>query len=344
MSERTLPPSPRRLREARRRGDVPVSRALVGLAATGAGLLALSVDGVDAFREHAAATRLLLAAALRAGDDPVAAGSVRAALAATGRLVAFPAIAAAAGALLAGVAQTGGLVAVEAVQPRLDRLDPGQGLQRLLSPRAAGQALRHALLAGGALTTAAFLLAHRLPLLARLPGLPAGRALEQALRIASSTLPAWLSLLAVAALVDLLLQHRAHARRLRMSRSERDRDLREDEGDPRLRAERRRLHASAGSPPRARCLVVNPTHVAVALAHQPGSDEPPVVLGKGTGRRAAALRRQARRLGVPVVHEPALARALHRLVDVGDAIPEELFEATAAVLAHVQALDDRGRS
>ncbi|MEI7706101.1 MAG: EscU/YscU/HrcU family type III secretion system export apparatus switch protein, partial [Deltaproteobacteria bacterium] len=70
----------------------------------------------------------------------------------------------------------------------------------------------------------------------------------------------------------------------------------------------------------------------------------PVVLGKGTGARAAALRREARRLGVPVVHDRELARALFRLAEVGEAIPEELYEATAAVLAWVHGLDAGGRA
>jgi type III secretion protein U len=121
-----------------------------------------------------------------------------------------------------------------------------------------------------------------------------------------------------------------------MTRAEVERDLREDEGDPRQRGERRRLHASlAGGPSRAACLVVNPTHVAVALAHRPGDDDPPVVVAKGSGRLATALRREARRLGIPVVPERELARALFRLTDPGEAIPEELYEAAAAVLAHV---------
>ncbi len=124
-----------------------------------------------------------------------------------------------------------------------------------------------------------------------------------------------------------------------MTRSELERDQREDEGDPRLRSERRRIHASlARSGARAACVVVNPTHLAVALSHRAGADDPPFVLAKASGARAASLRREARRLGVPVIHDRPLARALFRLADVGEAIPEELYEATAAVLAYVHAL------
>ena len=89
---------------------------------------------------------------------------------------------------------------------------------------------------------------------------------------------------------------------------------------------------------RATCLVVNPTHVAVALQHAPASDDAPVVLAKALGDAAAVLRREARRLGVPVVRDVALARALFRLAEVGEEIPEELYQAAAAVLVHVHQL------
>jgi type III secretion protein U len=126
-----------------------------------------------------------------------------------------------------------------------------------------------------------------------------------------------------------------------MTREEVLRDQRMEEGDPRLRAERRRTHqalAAAGPLSRACVLVVNPTHLAVALAHRRGSDEPPRVLAKGAGRAARRLRVEARRAGVPLVREPALARSLFRLAEVGDSIPEELFEAAAAVLVRVHGL------
>jgi flagellar biosynthesis protein FlhB len=79
--------------------------------------------------------------------------------------------------------------------------------------------------------------------------------------------------------------------------------------------------------------VVNPTHVAVALVHRRDQGDAPRVVAKGTGVAARRLRSEARRAGVPVVHDVPLARALHRLAEVGDEIPEELYDAAAAVLA-----------
>ncbi len=316
----------------------------MGLGSTTLGFAALVVTGPSLAREEAAALRKALTSAV-AGADPVPFDLALAALGRVALLAAAPAAAACAGAILAGLPQTGGLFAPEAVRPRWDRVDPGAGIRRLFSVAGPAQAIHATVLGIAALALGIQLLADRAPLLSQVPRMRAGAAWTEAAGAVGSAIPALLALLAAAGLADLLLQRRRHLHGLRMTRAELERDHREDDGDPRQRAERRRLHASlAGAPGRATCLVVNPTRLAVALAHRRGGDDPPVVLGKASGIRAAALRREARRIGIPVVHDRALARALFRLADVGEAIPEELYEATAAVLAYVHGLDAGGRT
>ncbi len=144
--------------------------------------------------------------------------------------------------------------------------------------------------------------------------------------------------------LDFALARRRHRRALRMTRDEVRREQKEDEGDPLHRAERRRRHRAlleAGPVGRATVVVVNPTHVAVALRHDRAREEAPRVVAKGTGLAAARIRSAARRSAVPIVRDVALARALHRLADVGDEIPEELYEAAAAVLAHLYGAEER---
>jgi type III secretion protein U len=82
-------------------------------------------------------------------------------------------------------------------------------------------------------------------------------------------------------------------------------------------------------------VVMNPTHLAVALRHERGGPEAPRVVAKGAGGAAARIRSAARRAGVPIVRDVPLARALHRLVEVGEEIPEELYRAAAVVLVHL---------
>jgi flagellar biosynthesis protein FlhB len=332
--QRTEHPTPKRLAEARRRGEVAVSRELTGALSLLIGLGALAAFGPWWYGALAGEVRGGLLAALAPERSPGAAllGAALAVL----RLSALPALAALAAALVAGGLQTGGLLTLGPLAPRLERLDPLRGLARLLSPSRLATLglglLKAVLLAAAALhgwrSTAAAL--------GTLPSAEAtGPALAALLWPLAWTLAGVLLLLGAA---DLLLARWRHLRRLRMSRDQVRREAREEEGDPRHRAERRRVHrALAEAPPvaRATCLVVNPTHVAVALHHQRGSGEAPRVLAKGTGAAAARLRSMARRAGVPVVRDPPLARALHRLAEVGDEIPEELYDAAAAVLAHL---------
>jgi flagellar biosynthesis protein FlhB len=316
---------------------VAVSRALTGLGATSAGAAALAALAPDLAREEARALRRALAAAVAEGGVAPA----EAALAAGARvaaIVAGPGVAALAGAVLLGLAQTGGLLAPEALRPRGERLSPGAGIRRIVNPAAAGRALLSTLAGAAALAVGLALLhAHAAPL-GRIPALRPGPAWTAALAVPAGVAAPLLGLLAGLGLLDLLHARTAVRRRLRMTRTEVERDQREDSGDPRLRAERRRLHATvSGAPGRPACLVVNPTRIAVALSRGPEGGEDAFVQAKAAGARAAALRREARRLGIPVLADRSLARSLFLLADVGEPIPEELREAAAAVLAWAEA-------
>jgi len=339
VSARTEQPTPRRLREARRRGEAAVSRELCSSAALLGGLTALAVTGPALAAELASLLRVTLAEAVSLATPSPSAALVRAG-AALVRAALPPCAAAGLGSLAAGLLQSSGLFTLAAIRPRLERLDPMRGLRRLFSGArlaSIGLAFSKALLA---LAAAAHLGAATLPPALNASRLAAAPLLRLGAAVALRMALGLGAVLALLGLVDLLAARRRHRRALMMTRAEVQRERRDDEGDPRLVAERRRLGRALAAAPirRATCLVVNPTHVAVALQHAPASDEAPVVLAKALGEAAAVLRREARRLGVPVVRDVALARALFRLAEVGEEIPEELYHAAAAVLVHVHQL------
>jgi type III secretion protein U len=150
----------------------------------------------------------------------------------------------------------------------------------------------------------------------------------------------WTHALAVVLLLgvlDLLWARRRHRQSLRMTRDEVRREHREQEGDPRHRAHRRAAHRQLLQAGRARgveqatVVVVNPTHLAVCLRWAPEECDAPYLVARGRAEDAAELRRRAEELGIPVVRDVALARSLV-LHDVGEEVPEELFQAAAAVL------------
>lgn len=143
------------------------------------------------------------------------------------------------------------------------------------------------------------------------------------------------------AALDWWVQRRRHLKKMRMTRREVQDERKEQEGDGQQKSERRRIHrqilAGAGMEGlrRARVVVVNPVHVAVALAYRHDRDQAPRVLVSGSGSAARRIRVAAMRLGVPVVQQIALARAL-RVVEPGDEIPEHLYQATAEVIRSLQ--------
>jgi flagellar biosynthesis protein FlhB len=341
LTGRAHPPTARRLREARRQGQVALGRGLVATAATACGLLAVARTLPGALAEGAG----LLRRAIAAGDGGMPAGATLEALASVLRLTLPIAAAAAAGALAAGLLQTRGLLSLRLARPRLRRLSPAAGLRRAFSPLSAGRTVLSLAAALASLAVAIRAVRRLLPSLAGAPRLEAGGAATLLARTVDSVGLPLLAVLAAVAGIEAVLVRRRHLRSLRMTRAEVERDHRQEEGDPRLRAERRRRHgaqaAGVPSPPLA-VVVVNPTHLAVALTHPLGGDLPPRVAWMASGARAAVLRRLARRAGVPVVEDVQLARSLFRLAEIGELIPDELHQAVAAVLVRLPPLAGAG--
>jgi flagellar biosynthesis protein FlhB len=341
VSGRTEKPTPKRLREARRRGEVAVSRELTGLGALAGGAAALAATGSSLGARLCGAVRAAIAASGSA-DLPDA---PRLALARAGALLVAtlaPALAgAAAGAIGAGLLQTQGLLAPGAAGFRAERLDPARNLARIVSgPHlvAAGLAAAKASLAIALAAWSLRAVAPGVAELARLEPLAIASAGPRLLLPVAGRL---LLLLAAFAVADLLLARARHLRGLRMTREEVRREHREDEGDPAHRAERRRRHRlllEAAPVAQATCVVVNPTRLAIALRHDLAAGTAPIVVAKGAGAEAARIRAAARRAAVPIVRDVPLARALWRLSELGEEIPEPLYDAAAAVLVHVHGL------
>lgn len=123
--------------------------------------------------------------------------------------------------------------------------------------------------------------------------------------------------------------------------------MKESEGDPQIKGRMRQLRESMGrrrmltAVPKATVVITNPTHYAVALSYEAGQAAAPKLVAKGVDAMAARIREAAREAGVPIVADPPLARALHRL-EVEAEIPSEHWEAVAKIIAYVMRL--RGRA
>lgn len=328
MSDKTEAPTPRRLRRARQEGDVPSSAALTQAFALVAAVALVPAAANATAGRVAERLRLALAGAATPGVSWV-----------PGEVIALCAPLLAAGAIVAvtaGLVQSGGALSARRLAPSLAHLDPARGLAQLVSPprlfallRALVTALLLAVLAARGLLAEAPSIAHTLgePTAgAALAGLLARRLLWQG------------ALLGLAlAVADYAVVRHAWWRRLRMSPEEVKRDHREAEGDPELKAARRRAHEAlltqslVAAVREASVVVVNPTHLATALRYEAESDGAPLVVAHGRGELARQLVEAARAYGVPVIRDVPVARALAEL-ELGDEIPEALYEAVAEIL------------
>jgi flagellar biosynthetic protein FlhB len=143
------------------------------------------------------------------------------------------------------------------------------------------------------------------------------------------------------ALTDVLYQRWEHAKGLRMSKKEQKDENKDTEGDPQLKAKVRQIQQEQArnrmmtDVPRADVIITNPTHIAIALAYKPGIPGAPKILAKGKGKIAEKIREIARENHVPIHENKPLARSLYKSVKIGNEIPEELYEAVAIILAEI---------
>jgi len=339
--ERTEQATQHRREKARREGDILHSRELSAAAGTLAGVIALGLLAertMEAWGE-AFAGFLALGAGWRwepqtLGPTMVAARRLMiAVLMPPAAVMALVAIAA----LGAGMAQTGGMsVHGSALGFKLERINPVANLKNLFSLRAAAR-LGKSLIPAGFLAVFA---AQRIATQLEIPPFSTAR-LEQLGRDVYGLLLAAAWLLFAWSAIDYLVEWQSRESRLKMSRQDLRDEYKETEGSPQIRGRiralqrqmrRRRVKADVS---KAAVVVTNPTHYAVALGFDFVTMEAPKVLAKGRNLLAEEIKVEARWAGVPIIENPPLAHSLYRSVEVGQAIPVELYAAVAAILAYL---------
>lgn len=346
MGEKTEKPTPKKLRDARKEGQIPRSRVLT------AGCVVCSTLAVLGSSAPAAAARLgnwTERLFLEQAFTPTLASD---ALMLLGHLTLPPLAAAFTSALLVGVFTAGLEFHAEGVQLKWDRLNPVAGLKRLFTLERLIEPLRAVLLLVALSLWFWIDAPEALGELLRAVRAAGGVPLLVVLELLSATALRASGLLILLGVADYAWERWQHVKRLRMSREDQKREHKDSEGDPQHKAQRKSLHRqlASGGPARglqkATAVVVNPTHIAVALRYAPDECDAPYLVAKGREGDAFALRREATRLGLPVVKDIPLARSLIHF-DVGEQVPEELYRAAAAVLKvamESRETDERPRS
>jgi flagellar biosynthetic protein FlhB len=344
--EKTEKPTAQRKKEARQEGRIPRTPDLGSWAGL---LVATTLIPMVAGNTIKTAERLLAqSVTIIADPDP------QKALALLGKGLEDAGITVAplaCGMLLVGVAAAaaqGGInFATKLMKPDFKRLNPFSGLKRTFGPHAVWEAVKATVKTGVLAAVLYYSLRGLLPRLVEAGTLP----LMSILQLITSAV---LSLARTAAITGLIMAvadyavaRRRIGKQLRMSKQDIKDEHKRSEGDPHVKGQirskqmqmsRQRMMSDLQ---KADLVMVNPTHVAVALRYDPARGAPRVV-AKGAGAIAAKIRAVAAEKRIPMVQDVPLARSLYKACDLGDEIPPELYGAVARVLAFVMTLKAKG--
>ena len=345
QSQKTQQPTAQKIAKAVTEGDVLLSRELMTALIVLAGVFWLAAAG--GWIVHAC--QQLLVKGLNFSRDNLTDFAPQSALVHELAAVAMPMLLLFAATLLVSILGTAALGSLgwrnKAFQFKGNRLSPIAGVKRMFGAHAGielGKAVAKVLLLG---TIGYHVLVGQLPAIMGLAAADVAGASQMAGAAVIDALLALSAGLVVIALIDVPAQWQQRRRRLMMTVDELRRETRENDGSPEVKGQQRTRQREilSGSARKAvseaAVVLTNPTHFAVALRYRPGIDSVPLVVARGRGETALAIRQLAARANVAVLEYPQLTRALYYSVRAGRSIPEELFVAVAMVLAFVFRLD-----
>ena len=351
FGEKTEAPTPRKRQEAREQGQIARSQDLSSAALLVGAMVLLKGfgDGV------VAALRALMAQGLSPqtlaeGSPHAAVDPFRSPLVQVAKSMAPLLVGAALLVVAVNLAQVGWAFNPKRLQPNLGALNPLKGVGRLFgkgrSPvQAVMGAMKLCIIVAVAWTAldgrlAEVVMAQELGHL-QILGLAASVLYSIALRVGVALL--------VLAILDYVWQRWRLEQQLRMSKQEVKEEMRRMEGDPKIKQRRRQIAMQIAHQrlkkdvPTADVIVTNPTEYAVALKYDKDAMHAPRVIAKGQGLMAKRIREIAIASGVPILERKPLARALFKLVEVGQEIPEQFYSAVAEILAYVYEVSGKAR-
>jgi type III secretion protein U len=345
-ADRTEQPTPKRLRDARKEGQVHRSKELTSTALLLLALFALYALAGPFAREVVVLTDSIFSRSAEPFDaiwPKLLQQSAWLIFLASTIALALPAAIAAVVEFL----QVGPVLAFKRVKPDLSHVNPAEGLKRIFSMDNL-VALTMALVKTVLLVAIAWFVI--LELLADWTPLPYGQAgdLVAAFWQGAKLIGIWVIVVFFfVSAFDAWYQRFSFIKQLRMSRRDIRQEVKENEGDPLIKSKRRELHQEWArqnqlfSVRQASVVVTNPTHVAVALLYEPGTTELPVVTAKGEDFDAEEIKRVAREAGVPIMENVDLARGLAEQVEVHGYVPEQFFQAVAEVLRWAESVREQ---
>ncbi|PSJ43492.1 EscU/YscU/HrcU family type III secretion system export apparatus switch protein [Allosphingosinicella deserti] len=343
-------PTPKKLRDARKKGDVAKSKDLgTGLLTLAWMILFLAVSGYAASQLATLASETISGATSLPFDTAATTIGWSAATTLL-RITLATLVPVAVLATLTEFLQVGPMVTVEKMKFGLEKMNPVEGLKRMFGKDGLFELVKTLIKAG--LICAIIYLTFRSALegagqLVRLAGsspidnsgqVAAMAVLSQTYSLTVQMLAMVVAVFLFVAVADRIYAKHSFIKKMKMSRRDIKQEHKEDEGDPQVKSMRREMHQewanqnTMGATRGSAALLVNPTHIAIALDYDQETCPVPVIAAKGMGDVAAAMREEAERAGVPIIRNIQTARTLWARGEIGEIVPEDLFDAIAAVI------------
>jgi type III secretion protein U len=342
-ADKTEKPTPKRLRDARKQGDIAKSKELTSTVVLLGWLAMYAMFTPSLIRRMEALFGLIFQSMNKPFLDVI--GDVAAAALDVFLMLCLPLLI---GAVLLAIGteflQVGSIFAPTKIKPDVNRLNPVEGVKRMFSQENIVEVLKAIFKTAVLVGLVTLVVLDQLNDYLKLPSAPVGM-IGSTYSHATMVIGAWtIFAFLFVSVLDSAYQKFVYIKNMRMSRRDIRRELREDEGDPYIKSRRRQLHEEWAtrnvleSVRKANVVVTNPTHVAVALLYEPGETLVPVVTAKGEDHLAKLIRETAEEAGVPIMQNIDLARGLYEHAEVDEYVPSEYFEAIAEVLRWADAM------
>ncbi len=341
-SQKTEDPTPKRLEEARKKGQVAMSRELNNWVMLLAGTLLIS-SMASSFMLHL--SEIMRVFIEQPEKMPQAPGGFSIVLGRTfwrvAGLMAMPLLILMMASVAGPFLQVGPLFSPETIHPDLSKVSPMKGFERIFSRRALVEFAK-GLFKFGLVGTVGFIVLYPYyGAVDHFVGLPLPQILGEMLHLFVRLMVGILVVLAVLAGADVVYQRNEFMKKMRMTRQEMKEEYKQSEGDPQIKARLRQLRQEKArkrmmqNVPKADVVITNPTHFAVALQYDTETMDAPVCLAKGADHIAAKIREVAKEHKIVIVENPPLARVLYNTVEIDETVPPEHYKAVAEVISYV---------
>jgi flagellar biosynthetic protein FlhB len=341
-ASRTEEPTPRKLQQARERGEVVKTPDLAPLASLAAVATVAALGGGYLSRNlMTAMTPFLAHPDAMSFDSDGGVAIMKSTIMAAAPVLGAVLLAACVAGIAGNVVQTGLMFTPDRLAPSLSKLSLVEGFKRLFGLDNAVQFLKSLVKISLTGLLAWWVVKPHMSELEDLAKLQPLAMLTFAADIMRRLVFAVAAFLVIVAGADWFWQRQRFMKRMRMTKEETKEDFKQSEGDPHVKARQRQLRNERArrrmmqAVPEATVVVMNPTHYAVALKYDQGETPAPMCVAKGMDSLALKIREIAEEAGVPVLEDPPLARALYAAVEIDQIIPPAHYEAVAKIIGFI---------